>query len=178
MSRGSDEQTGERESKGSLATALRFFLGASYLLSAMALIGVTVIVLAQIFFRYVLGAPLVWAGEVARLTLVLIAFWGLAWVDSRESHLAVEFELPDYVSNSVIQALYIVRSVITGLVALIAAYAAVSHASDLQLSAPATGLPLSIHFYLVAAGLVAWAVYRFISTPITVIQMRKGEQDS
>lgn len=178
MSGSSDEQPEERGSDSSLATMLRLFLGASYLLSALALIGVTIVVLAQIFFRYVLGAPLVWAGEVARLTLVLITFWGLAWVDSRESHLAIEFNLPDAVPNYVLQALYVVRSVATGAVALIVAYAAFTHASDLQLSAPATGLSLSLHFYLIALGLLAWAIYRFIATPINVIEMGKEEQGS
>ena len=172
------DQHGESEEDGVLAKVLRLFLGTSYLLSALALVSVTVIVLAQIYFRYVMGNSLVWAGEVARLTLVLITFWGLAWVDSRESHLAIEFKLPDAVPDSIVQALYIVRSIITGAVALTVAYAAFAHASDLQLSAPATGFPLSVHFYLVAVGLLAWAVYRFISTPITVIEMRKGERDS
>ncbi len=174
----SDGQHGESETGGGLAPVLRPLLRVSYFLSAFALITVTALVLAQIFFRYVMGTPLTWAEEIARLTLVLITFWGLAWVDSRDSHLAIEFDLPDAVPNVIVQALYIVRSVLTGLVALTLAYAAFVHGTGLQLSAPATGLPLSFHFYLVAIGLLAWAMYRFVVTSVTVIEMRKEEQAS
>ena len=177
MDGSSDDRQAEREESG-FTKVFRLFLGTSYLLSAVALVSVTVVVLLQIFFRYVMGNSLVWAGEVARLTLVLITFWGLAWVDSRKSHLAIEFNLPDAVPNYVLQALYIVRSVATGAVALIVAYAAFAHARGLELSAPATGFSLSLHFYLIALGLLAWAIYRFISTPIDVIEMRKEEQGS
>ena len=172
------DRHGESKMGGGLAPVLRPLMSASYVLSAFALIIVTALVLAQIFFRYFMGTPLTWAEEIARLTLVLITFWGLAWVDSRESHLAIEFNLPDAVPNIIVQALYIVRSVITGLVALALAYAAFIHGTGLQLSAPATGLPLSIHFYLVAVGLLAWAVYRLVVTSVTVIEMRREEQDS
>jgi TRAP-type C4-dicarboxylate transport system permease small subunit len=52
------------------------------------------LVLAQVFFRYVLNDPLVWSEELARLAFIWVAMltWGLG--SRRGSHIAVTF-LPD-----------------------------------------------------------------------------------
>ncbi|WP_203138676.1 TRAP transporter small permease [Microbacterium sp. JZ31] len=59
-------------------------------ISAVLLVGVFALVLTQVFTRYVLGTPLTWTEEAARLTLVWLAFLAAAFVSSRRAHITVD----------------------------------------------------------------------------------------
>lgn len=62
---------------------------------ALALIVVVVLTLAQIFFRFVLNAPLIWSEELSRLLVVWMTFIGAAVVcwDGRHLNIDVMFGL-------------------------------------------------------------------------------------
>lgn len=49
------------------------------LIVATLLAVMTALILLQVFFRYVLNSPLVWAEELARLNMIWMAFLGAAW---------------------------------------------------------------------------------------------------
>jgi TRAP-type C4-dicarboxylate transport system permease small subunit len=58
-------------------------------LVAAAMAAMCVVVVAQVFYRYVLNAPLVWAEEAARYLLVLTTFIGAPVAMRRGAHIAV-----------------------------------------------------------------------------------------
>jgi len=45
----------------------------------------------QVFFRYILNAPLSWTEELSRITLVWLVFWGSAIATRRKKHLSISF---------------------------------------------------------------------------------------
>jgi TRAP-type C4-dicarboxylate transport system permease small subunit len=47
-------------------------------------------ILAQVFLRYVLGAPISWAEEFAVLVFAWLIFLGAAYVQRDDSHLAID----------------------------------------------------------------------------------------
>jgi len=54
------------------------------------LIAMSVIIVAQVFFRYVIGSSLRWAEEVGRFLLIAITFIGSAYAFRRGTHVSVE----------------------------------------------------------------------------------------
>ena len=63
--------------------------GAAARLVAAAVGVMFVVVVAQVFYRYVLNAPLVWAEEAARYLLVFTTFAGASVAMRRGAHIAV-----------------------------------------------------------------------------------------
>lgn len=71
---------------------------------ALAMIAIVILTLAQIFFRFVLNAPLIWSEELSRLLVVWMTFIGAAVVcwDGRHLNIDVLFGiLPHAVKNIV-----------------------------------------------------------------------------
>lgn len=52
--------------------------------------GLVVIVCTDIFLRYFLSSPLVWATEVTEILLLDITFLGAAWVFKEDGHVAID----------------------------------------------------------------------------------------
>jgi TRAP-type transport system small permease protein len=50
----------------------------------------SLVILAQVFMRYVLGAPISWAEEFAVLLFAWLIFLGAAYVQRDDSHLAID----------------------------------------------------------------------------------------
>jgi TRAP-type C4-dicarboxylate transport system permease small subunit len=67
----------------------RFAERAVDLVAIATFVGMFACVLAQVFFRYFLGDPLVWSDELARYLFVWCAFLGWVIAARRRSHLAV-----------------------------------------------------------------------------------------
>lgn len=54
------------------------------------LLGITVLVVAQVFFRFVLSSPLPWPEELARLIFIYLVFVGGAFVSLHDDHISIE----------------------------------------------------------------------------------------
>ena len=50
-----------------------------------------VVLLAQVFFRYVLNAPLIWSEELARYLLVWVTFLGIPYGIRHRAHIEMEY---------------------------------------------------------------------------------------
>ena len=59
-------------------------------LLAVGMAAMSLIMLAQVWMRYLLGAPIVWAEEFAVLVFAWLIFLGAAYVQRTDSHLAVD----------------------------------------------------------------------------------------
>lgn len=59
-------------------------------LLAMLMAAASLAILAQVFFRYVLNAPISWAEEFAVLLFAWIIFLGAAYVQRTDSHLSID----------------------------------------------------------------------------------------
>lgn len=60
------------------------------LVLACALAACSAAILAQVFMRYVLGAPISWAEEFAVLVFAWLIFLGAAYVQRDDSHLSID----------------------------------------------------------------------------------------
>ncbi len=65
-----------------LATALRWVM-------IVMMATMTIVVFAQVLFRYVLNAPLGWSEELSRFAFVWLSFLGAAWLVRGQQHLSV-----------------------------------------------------------------------------------------
>ena len=54
------------------------------------LLGITGLVVAQVFFRFVLSSPLPWPEELARLIFVYLVFVGGAFASLHNDHISIE----------------------------------------------------------------------------------------
>lgn len=79
----------------------------------LALIAVAALTLAQIFFRFVLNAPLIWSEELSRLLVVWMTFIGAAVVcwDGRHLNIDVFFGLLPSVAKQVVRVINAVISI-------------------------------------------------------------------
>lgn len=104
---------------------------------------IIVATVAGVFFRYIVGTPLVWSDELARFSLVWMIFLGAAVVSFKESHLIVDF-IYDYTSpliTKILKALSILV-VFAFLVILVISSFDLLRVSGFNTS-PALGIPLS-----------------------------------
>lgn len=69
---------------------MRFFDRAVELALAAGLAAASLVILAQVFMRYVLGAPISWAEEFAVLLFAWLIFLGAAYVQRDDSHLSID----------------------------------------------------------------------------------------
>lgn len=69
---------------------MRFFEGAVRAALAALLAAASLTILAQVFLRYVLAAPVSWAEEFAVLAFAWIIFLGAALVQASDSHLSID----------------------------------------------------------------------------------------
>ncbi len=60
------------------------------LIVAFLLALMTVLIVLQVFFRYVLNSPLTWAEELARLSMIWLAFLGASVALWRRRHIKIE----------------------------------------------------------------------------------------
>lgn len=124
-------------------------------LVAAAMAVMFLVVVAQVFYRYVLNAPLIWAEEGARYLLVLTTFVGAPVAMRRGAHIAVTLIvelLPPGARRAVETAAQVASCVVYG-VLIRYGFALASQNFD-QLS-PALHLPLgAVYLMIPLAGLV------------------------
>ena len=112
----------------------------------------TVIVFAQVFYRYVLRNPIPWSSEVARYLFIAIVFFGLSSAYRKGEHIGFTVIL-NYVSQkmSAMILIFIDLSVLLLMtVLLLYGYEAVELASR-QIS-PGIGIRMSVPYALVPIG--------------------------
>ena len=76
--------------------------GFAYLLLVSATLVMVISILLQVFFRYVMNAPLYWSEEIARYAFVWLVFIGAAIASKRGSHIGVDYvvmHLPEVPKN-------------------------------------------------------------------------------
>ncbi len=59
-------------------------------LAVLLIAAVLVLLVAQVYFRYVARDPLLWSDEAARISLIYLTFIGAGLVASSDSHIAME----------------------------------------------------------------------------------------
>ena len=151
--------------KQSMAVVFRSAVGVLFL-------AIIVLTIGQVFFRFVLGNPLVWSEELVRLCLIWMTMIGAAVVSYDDEHLGitsiVEILPPAkrFLIWSINQLLMIVLMVIIAASSwelMVASHKTVSAALRIPLScwrvaAPA-GSPLTA-FYLVERFIVNYCLYK------------------
>lgn len=106
-----------------------------------------VLLFAQFFTRYVLGASLGWSEELARYLLILLAFSGACIATRNEAHIGVTL-LHRYLPDRVLCIVRLIIAVLSLLVVLVLGVFAIQIATSLQLYTLAS-LPLSISWVYV-----------------------------
>lgn len=125
---------------------------AERLLAGLLLIAVFGMIIFQVFTRYVLGIPLPWSEEVARLLVVWLTFVGAGFVASRNAHIAVDI-LAVYLPKKLATATQIFAML---LVAAASAYMVWAALALMLLTGPltmtATSLPMPLLYGAVLVG--------------------------
>lgn len=102
---------------------------------------------AQFFTRYVLGASLGWSEELARYLLILLAFSGACIATRNEAHIGVTL-LHRYLPDKILCIVRLIIAILSLLVVVLLSVFAIQIATTLQLYTLAS-LPLSMSWVYV-----------------------------
>jgi TRAP-type C4-dicarboxylate transport system permease small subunit len=159
------------KTRRSLALRLVFSLqrGISYLLLA----SVIVLVLIQVYTRYVLNQPLTWTEEIARFAMVWFTFMAASYVMAERRHIRVVFfaRLLGRVGSAIVN--WFAQAVVI-FIGVLMTYGAFLAQDASQISGTASGVPLSIVYYGALIG-YALMVFHAIVEAIDVIRGRNTE---
>lgn len=135
---------------------------------------IIVATVAGVFFRYIVGTPLVWSDELARFSLVWMIFLGSAVVSFKESHLIVDF-IYDYTSPLITKILKAVSIlvVLVFLVILVISSFDLLRVSGFN-SSPALDIPLSYWRASVVIGSILMIIAMIYNQ---FIRMKKWKED-
>lgn len=135
---------------------------------------IIVATVAGVFFRYIVGTPLVWSDELARFSLVWMIFLGSAVVSFKESHLIVDF-IYDYTSPLITKILKAVSIlvVLVFLVILVISSFDLLRVSGFN-SSPALDIPLSYWRASVVVGSILMIIAIIYNQ---FIRMKKWKED-
>ncbi|UCZ52908.1 TRAP transporter small permease [Bacillus shivajii] len=89
-----------------------------------------IIMLVQVFSRYVLSSPMMWAEEFARLMFVWIVFIGAPIVIKRHGNIAVDYfiqYLPQMFRRKLKLVLYVIAAIFSLLIAYLGMNMVISH---------------------------------------------------
>jgi TRAP-type transport system small permease protein len=132
----------DRATAGLLVRADRLLFGAVRWIIILLMSGMTLVVFAQVVFRYALAWPLAWTEEVARFALIWVGFFGAAALIATREHIAVTI-LPDSLAPKPRAVMLLLADLV------VLAVLAVMLAGGLDIvrnewiqRAPATGLPM------------------------------------
>lgn len=111
-----------------------------------------VLVIAQVFTRYVLGSPLTWSEELARFVFIWFTFSAAAVVAARRKHITVLLYNGRGTGRlvSVVEGFATALVVVVSVAMTIGAVSLMSSAS--RLISPGTGIPLSVVYAAAAVG--------------------------
>ena len=107
-------------------------------ISILFFIGMTLIVWAQIFFRFILGDGIVWAEEIAKFMMVWMALMGAAVVFFEKGHIAINFFISNRASLRYIKMFHALLSAV--LFALLIYYGINYAKFGLRSISPASGI--------------------------------------
>lgn len=140
---------------GRLAAVKHWALRIECVIGVVLLLVLYVLLITQVFFRYVLNSPLGWSEELARFAFIWMIFIGSAYLAGRNAHIAVTFLADSFAPAA---ARWIIRTA-AAVVTLAAAVVAVSSVSFVSattnLLSPAVGLPMGLIY---AAPMLSFAL--------------------
>lgn len=144
---------------------------AERILASVALLSTLGFVIIQVVSRYLLNSPFTWTEEVARFTLVWLAFLSAGFVMARRGHITVDLlvdalgPLPKKVINGFAILVVLVASVVM-------TYAGYQLASaTAALKAPASGLPMPVLYSALTVGFLLIFIHGVLNT---VFDLRTG----
>ncbi|OIS92391.1 TRAP transporter large permease [Brucella cytisi] len=120
-------------------------------------------VLANVFFRYVLHAPLIWGDEVASMAFIWMAMLGAALAVDRHEHMKLTIFLP-LMPERVAKAVEVAGGVLTCVLLLRLLPVAVDYAYEESfVTSPALGLPMSWRASALPVGIALMAFLMVLS---------------
>lgn len=123
------------------------------------LVALYLILLVQVFFRYVMSSPLIWTEEVARFVFVWLVFIGAAVVTTRNEHIAVTF-LSDRLPQPLARFTIRLAALITMTAAAVVAWSSVGFLeATAQLLSPAVQLPMAWVYAAPTLGFILIALH-------------------
>lgn len=136
---------------------------------------IIVATVAGVFFRYIVGTPLVWSDELARFSLVWMIFLGSAVVSFKDSHLIVDF-VYEYTSPFITKILKALSNlvVLAFLVILVISSFDLLRVSGFN-SSPALDIPLSFWRASVVVGSILMIVAMIYNQFIRVKKWRENK---
>lgn len=135
------------------------------------LITMSVIIVAQVFFRYVVGSSLRWAEEVGRFLLIAITFIGSAYAFKRGTHVSVEAVvnmLPSKIAFMVHIFSRIASIIFFGILLVYGYEYAMNNINHL---APATRISVSIPYMAIPIGSIMIIIRLVI---LTIQELKRG----
>ena len=146
-----------------LATCVRWMVLGEKTIAGLLLLVIVSTMAAQVFARYVFGAPFQWSEEVARLALIWMTFISAAFVMAERRHIAV-----DVISSRVgdggklfIECISYVVVAATCLLLLVGGANFVWYVG--KVGSPALGVPKSWWYGAGMAGLLLMAVHSLVN---------------
>ncbi|GAA1589870.1 TRAP transporter small permease [Leucobacter aridicollis] len=152
---------------------VRWLVGAERALSSLALVATFSLVLLQVVSRYVFHSPLTWTEELARFSLVWLAFLGAGFVMARRQHIAVDIlaKALGKVGERIVNGIAIVVVlIVSGVLAVAGAQFAVLASA---IKAPATQLPMSVVYGAAAVGFALIFIHGVLNSGFDMAQARK-----
>lgn len=137
-----------------------------------------VLLMVQVFSRYVLSHPLFWVEEVARLTMIWMVLVGIGYALSTNTHLtvtAVTDRLPE-VAKLWWERLILALIVLTGVELAAAGLELADRLSTV--SASSSGIPRSVYFYPTALGFGLAALHAAIVILTRPLAAEEPEPDT
>ncbi len=142
--------------------------GFGYFLLVVATLVMVISILLQVFFRYVMNAPLYWSEEIARYAFVWLVFIGAALASKRGAHIGVDYivmHLPELPKD--LLAIFVNLLVLFFIACVIYMSVGVIQSNMTQLS-PAMRIPMGYIYMAIPIGLGISSVYIVISLAATI----------
>lgn len=128
----------------------------------ISLVSMTLIVLGEVFTRFILGFSLPWSTELARVIFLYLVFIGAIIASKRDEHISINvIELLDLpkLPQKIIDIIQRILVIILFVIVLRGAYDMLSIAGAMRLSA--TGLPRTYMTYPILIGAGGILIYSF-----------------
>lgn len=146
-----------------IASLVRWMVLAEKTIAALFLVLILSTMAAQVFARYVFGAPFQWSEEVARLALIWMTFISAAFVMAEGRHIAVD-TISDRLGERgklLIECLSYVVVAATCLLLLIGGAKFVWYVG--KVGSPALGIPKSVWYGAGGVGLLLMAFHSLVN---------------
>lgn len=130
---------------------------------AVGMAAASLVILGQVFMRYVLGAPISWAEEFAVLVFAWLIFLGAAYVQRDDSHLSID-SLRRLASPRLALALDVTRLAVIAACSLVVIWQGIALSlQTLPLEYPAMGVSRSWLYASAPVGFAIGLVYVFVT---------------